>query len=141
NPEQLQDGPVLLVGAGNSGLEIAMDVVATHPTILSGPDVGHPPIRLDSIFGRNVVAPILIRLIFHRLLTVDTRIGRKVRDRGHGTTPSLRVYPVDLAKAGVERTDMCVGVRNGKPLLDDGRILNVANVIWCTGYDPDFSWI
>lgn len=26
-------------------------------------------------------------------------------------------------------------------MVDDGRVLDVANVIWCTGYRPDFSWI
>jgi putative flavoprotein involved in K+ transport len=26
-------------------------------------------------------------------------------------------------------------------LLEDGRGLEVANVIWCTGYEPGFSWI
>jgi putative flavoprotein involved in K+ transport len=27
------------------------------------------------------------------------------------------------------------------PVLEDGRLLDVANVIWCTGFAPDFSWI
>jgi putative flavoprotein involved in K+ transport len=27
------------------------------------------------------------------------------------------------------------------PLLQDGRVLEVTNVIWCTGFDPGFSWI
>ena len=26
-------------------------------------------------------------------------------------------------------------------LLQDQRVLDVANVIWCTGFRPDFSWI
>jgi putative flavoprotein involved in K+ transport len=26
-------------------------------------------------------------------------------------------------------------------VLEDGRILDVANVIWCTGFRPDYSWI
>jgi putative flavoprotein involved in K+ transport len=34
-----------------------------------------------------------------------------------------------------------VGVRDGRPLLEDGRVLDVANVIWCTGFEPGFSWI
>ena len=37
---------------------------------------------------------------------------------------------------------MCsVGVEGGLPVLDDGRVLNVHNVVWCTGFRPDFSWI
>ena len=26
-------------------------------------------------------------------------------------------------------------------MLDDGRVLDVQNVVWCTGFRPDFSWI
>ena len=48
---------------------------------------------------------------------------------------------MDLAAAGVQRTPRVAGVRDGLPLLEDGRLLNVANVIWCTGYRPGSSWI
>jgi putative flavoprotein involved in K+ transport len=54
----------------------------------------------------------------------------------------LRVRRADLERAGVRRylarTD---GVRDGRPVLADGTVLDVANVIWCTGYRPDFSHI
>jgi putative flavoprotein involved in K+ transport len=33
------------------------------------------------------------------------------------------------------------GVRDGKPLLADGRVLDVRNVVWCTGFQGDYSWI
>jgi putative flavoprotein involved in K+ transport len=33
------------------------------------------------------------------------------------------------------------GVRGGRPVLEDGRVLEVGNVIWCTGFVPDFGWI
>src|SRR5262245_30405560 len=46
DPRQLQDGPVLIVGAGNSGAEIAMDVAARHQTWLSGHDTGRLPLAL-----------------------------------------------------------------------------------------------
>jgi putative flavoprotein involved in K+ transport len=52
-----------------------------------------------------------------------------------------RVRRRDLAAAGVERVGRTTGVRDGRPLLDDGRVADVSNVIWCTGYTPDFSWI
>ena len=49
--------------------------------------------------------------------------------------------PEDLAAAGVERVPRVVGVRDGQPLLEDGQVLDVANVIWCTGFHPGFDWI
>ena len=84
----------------------------------------------------------LVRFGFHRVLTVRSPIGRKFRAKldGHGK-PLVRVKPKDLAAAGVERVPRTVGGRDGLPLLEDGRVLGVANVIWCTGLRPDFSWI
>jgi putative flavoprotein involved in K+ transport len=76
-------------------------------------------------------------------MTIDTPIGRKLcaHARSHGI-PLARVKPPDLLAAGVERVSArTVGVRDGRPLLDDGRVLDATNVIWCTGFRPDFSWI
>lgn len=141
NPSQLQKGGVLIVGAGNSGAEIAIEVARGHPTWLSGRDTGNVPFHLDSTAGRLLV-PIVLRLIFHRVLTLDTPIGRKKRakilSRG---MPLVRVKPKDLTAAGVERVPKTVGVQGGLPVLEDGRVLDVANLIWCTGFVPDFSWI
>ena len=53
----------------------------------------------------------------------------------------IRVLPSHLHAAGVERLGRTVGVRDGLPLLDDGRTLEVGNVVWCTGYLPSFEWI
>jgi putative flavoprotein involved in K+ transport len=80
--------------------------------------------------------------LFHRVLTLDTPMGRRMRPKilAHGM-PRLRIRPRDLAAAGVERVPRTVGVRGGLPALEDGRVLEVANVVWCTGYQPGFSWI
>ncbi len=78
-----------------------------------------------------------------RVLTLETPMGRKMRSeiRSHGG-PLLRHRRADLEAAGVERTTARVaGVRDGRPLLDDGTVLDVANVVWCTGFRQDFGWI
>jgi putative flavoprotein involved in K+ transport len=51
------------------------------------------------------------------------------------------VKPADLVAAGVQRAPRVNGVRDGKPLLEDGRVLDAANVIWCTGFHPGLSWV
>ena len=142
NPAQLRDGGVLVVGAGNSGAEIALEAVRDHPTWLSGRDVGHIPFHIDSFVGRHFGVPFVLRFLFHRVLTVDTPIGRKVRPKflSQGTI-LVRTKPEDLLAAGVERVPRTVGVRDGLPLVGDDQTLEVANVIWSTGYRPDFSWI
>jgi putative flavoprotein involved in K+ transport len=76
------------------------------------------------------------------VLTVDTPVGRKVRPKiiSQGG-PLIRTKSGHLAAAGVERVVKTVGVREGMPLLEDGRSLDVANVIWCTGFRNRFAWI
>ena len=142
NPSQLRDGGVLIVGAGNSGAEIALEVARAHPTWMSGRDTGHIPFRIDGVAAKYILTPLVGRVLFHRVLTVDTPIGRKARPKilSHGM-PLVRVKPTDIAAAGIERAPKVAGVRDGRPVLEGGSILDVANVIWCTGFHPGFSWI
>jgi putative flavoprotein involved in K+ transport len=141
NPGQLQPGDVLIVGAANSGADIAIDVASSHRTWLSGRHPGHIPFRIESRLAR-VLLPVIFRIVFHRILTVKTPMGRRVRanmiSKG---LPLIRVKPQDLDAAGVLRIPRVTGVRDGKPLLADGRVLDVANVIWSTGFHPGLSWV
>jgi putative flavoprotein involved in K+ transport len=140
-PSQLRDGGVLVVGAANSGAEIALEVSGAHQTWLSGRHPGNEPTRPGSAADR-LMTP-LIWFVFSHVLTVNTPIGRKAAAqlRSHGI-PLARVRPDDLLAAGVERVHArTVGARDGLPVLADGRILDVANVIWCTGFSPGFEWI
>ena len=84
----------------------------------------------------------MFRVIGHRVLTVRTPIGRKMRPKllSHAA-PLVRVKPADIAAAGIQRVSRVVGTRDGLPVLEDERVLPVENVIWCTGFRPDFSWI
>ena len=140
NPSQLRPGGVLVVGAGNSGAEIAHEVAASHPTWLSGPDTGHLPVRTGGRWDRLLTPPFW--WLASRVLTVDTVVGRKVRPKALVTpAPLERVRPKELAAAGVERVPRTVGARDGLPVLEDGRVMEVTNLIWCTGSRPDFGWI
>jgi putative flavoprotein involved in K+ transport len=143
NPGQLRDGAVLIVGAGNSGAEIAFELVrASHKIWMAGPSTGNVPFRVDGPAGRLGLARFVFRVVFHRVLSVANPIGRKARPKMlHRAAPLIRVKPWDLSNAGVERVPRVVGTRNGLPLLEDGRVLDVANVVWCTGFHPGFSWM
>jgi putative flavoprotein involved in K+ transport len=142
NPAQLAPGGVLIAGAGNSGAEIAKELSPAHRIWMAGPSTGETPGRHDDFINTHIVVHILLRLVFPHILSVYTPIGRKVRPqlmkRG---TPLIRVKARDLAAVGVERTPRVTGVKDGRPLLEDGRVLDVANVVWCTGFAPGFSWI
>jgi putative flavoprotein involved in K+ transport len=142
NPSQLAGGPVLVVGAGHSGADIAFELAtAGHHTTLSGKDRGQVPVHIDRRPAR-LVFPILF-FVWTHVLNERTPIGRKARDevRAHGG-PLIRHKRADLREAGVERVHArTVGVENGRPVLEDGRVLDVANVIWCTGFGKDTSWV
>lgn len=140
-PGQLRPGPVLLVGAGNSASEIAMDLAPMHEVWMSGRDTGHVPFHIESTAAR-ILIPVVFRVLFHRVLTVRTPIGRRARDKHFGKgDPLIRVKPDQLAAAGVRRVPRTEGIRGGRPVLADGQVLDVANVIWCTGYHPGLTWI
>jgi putative flavoprotein involved in K+ transport len=141
NLSQLQEGSVLVVGASHSGADIAYEAAAEHETILSGPDTGQIPASVETRRGR-----VGFRALFFlgsHVLTADTPLGRKMRPHiRHGGAPLLRYRKKDLLAAGVERVlARTVGVQAGLPVLDDGRVVDVENVIWCTGFRRDFSWI
>jgi putative flavoprotein involved in K+ transport len=142
NSSQFRDGGVLIVGAGNSGAEIALEAVRSHQTWVAGLDTGHVPFRIESRAARIVLIRVVLGVVFRHVLTTRTPIGRKVRAKtlGHAG-PLVRVKPKDLVRAGVARVPRVAGIRDGLPVLDDGRVLDVTNVVWGTGYHPGFSWI
>jgi putative flavoprotein involved in K+ transport len=127
NASQIR-GDVLIVGAGNSGTEIALDVAAIgRRTWLSGRETGKVPYPIVYwpplwwIFTRPALRNVLVRL-----------------DRGQ---PLVRVRQEDIAAAGIERVPRMAGGQGGRPRLDDGRVLEVGTVIWCTGFQQTYSWI
>ena len=141
NPGQLAPGPVLLVGAGNTGAEIALDLAPTHQVLLAGRTVGEIPIDIRGWQGR-VMFPVLW-WVWEHILTERSKPGRKIqaeRSEGHGD-PWIRQKEKDIQQAGVERTSRITGIVDGRPRNEDGEVLDVANVIWCTGFEKDFDWI
>ncbi|MGH3079802.1 MAG: flavin-containing monooxygenase [Gaiellaceae bacterium] len=140
NPSQLQDGDVLVVGVGNSGAEIAYELAETRRCLLAGTSKGEIPVQHGSRRSRLMFRA--IRFFGHHVLRTDTRIGRKVGPKIAANGPPLvRRKEADFAAVGIERVARVSGVQDGLPLLEDGRVLDMANVLWCTGFRTDFSWI
>lgn len=142
NPSQLRDGPVLVVGVSHSGADLAMELKAAgHRTYLSGRDHGQLPFSADSRRGR--AAWPLMKFVALNVLTLRTSVGRRMAPKIRaGGGPLLRHRRADLRNAGIEWSPArTVGVEAGKPMLADGQVLDVANVVWCTGFRPDYSWV
>lgn len=140
NPNGLAPGPVLVVGAGNSGADIALELASTRKTYLSGRHPGEIPWRIDAAAARPLTLAVFFA--FSHILTLGTPAGRKARPRVllH-SGPLVRVKNRDLVRAGVERVPRTEGAKGGLPVLAGGGTLEVANVIWCTGFRPDLDWI
>lgn len=134
NPFNLPPGDVLVVGAGNSGAQIALELSQVRNVALAGPETGYLP---RTILGADV---------FHwlwplfRHLHLGTWLGRRLRDRARSADPLIGITAADFAAHGVRRVGRVTEVRNGLPYASDGA-LDVKTVIWATGYVPDFSWI
>jgi putative flavoprotein involved in K+ transport len=130
-----------VVGAGNTGAEIALDVVSGHPTWLSRTDTHHVPFRIETVAARHVFLPLVLRVVGHHVLTVKSPIGRKVRRkvlsrarRSSGSSPRTSPPAASNASPGSWAWGTAPGA--GGPAGP-----RVTNVIRCTGLRPDFSWI
>jgi putative flavoprotein involved in K+ transport len=139
-PSQLAEGDVLVVGAGNSGAEIAYELVETRRCLLAGKSPGQIPVPHGTLRFRPGFRA--FRFFGHRVLRVDHPIGKKIAPKLLAQAdPLIRRREQDLLAAGIERATRVTGVREGKPVLEDGQVVDVANVIWCTGFRTDFGWI
>jgi putative flavoprotein involved in K+ transport len=139
-PEQFADGPVLVVGAANSGTDIALEAASSgHDVTIAGRHPGHVPVDIDRPIG-NLVSGIFIRHL--RNLTIESTKGRaaKALQRGHGVM-LVRNSQRDLERAGIVQVGRIDRVEAGLPTTADGTTIDAATVVWCTGSHPDLGWI
>jgi putative flavoprotein involved in K+ transport len=142
NPGQLLPGQVLVVGGAQSGADIALEIARSgHETWLSGRAMPEIPVPFGSRRFRRAL-PVLWFLANH-VLTTRTPMGRRMQPQiRQGGTPLIRYRRADLRAAGVHLTEArTVGADDGRPVLDDGTVLDVANVVWCTGFRQEFGLV
>ncbi len=140
NPAQLKPGPVLVVGVGNSGAEIALETSRTHETWLAGKPSAEIPFRHGRAAARFVFP--VVRFAGLHVLTTNTPVGRRMLPKiAAMARPLIRTKLADLRAAGVHLVPRVTGVEDGEVMLDDGRRLPVANVIWCTGFTEAYPWL
>jgi putative flavoprotein involved in K+ transport len=139
SPQQVPAQNVLVVGAGNSGAEIGLELARAGKQVwLAGRDVGRIPAdRLGRILGGRPYW-----FLISRVMSVSTPVGRKMRDTIlHHGAPLIGSNRQKVADAGIESASRVQAVVSGQPQLEDGRSLPVDGVIWATGFRPDYSWI
>jgi len=137
NPDSLPPGSVLVVGAGNSGAQIALELAQSgRVTWLSGRDTGSIP---RQVLGRDVYDWLWWTVL---RLSVDSWMGRRLMGQLFAGDPLVGFSRRALMIPKLTSVSRTVGFSNGHPRLEDGRVLeDVRTVVWCTGFRPDFRWI
>jgi putative flavoprotein involved in K+ transport len=134
NPEELPTGPVLVVGGGNSGFQIAEELAATRPVHLS---IGATyPMLPQRLLGKDLFWW-LTRLGLLKI-TATSRLGRRVRARGEFIIGTNRRT---LAHASITVRPRLVDADGRTLRFADDTTLQTDVVVWATGYRPDYSWI
>src|SRR6266567_2793341 len=134
NPRTLPPGPVLVVGGGNSGFQIAEELAATRQVDLS--IATRAPVLPQRLAGKDLFWW-LTRLGLMRI-TAESRLGGRLRARPDFIIGSSRRR---LRKAGVRFRPRLTGAGGRTVHFADGSALVAGVVIWATGYRPDYSWI
>jgi putative flavoprotein involved in K+ transport len=134
NPQALPEGPVLVVGGGNSGFQIAEELAATRTVDLS--IATRYPMLPQRLAGRDLFWW-LTRLGLLRV-TVTSRPGRRMSRRDFVIGTNRR----RLERKRVRFRPRLVDAEGRTVRFADHRLLeDVGVVVWATGYRPDYSWI
>ena len=134
NPQALPDGPVLVVGGGNSGFQIAAELAQTRPVEMSVSSAY--PALPQRLLGRDLFWW-LTRLGLMRV-TAGSRLGRRMQTRGEFLIGADRRT---LQRAGVRFRPRLVDAASRSVRFSDGSSSKVDVVVWATGYRLDYSWI
>ncbi|BDZ43724.1 hypothetical protein GCM10025865_30230 [Paraoerskovia sediminicola] len=136
SPSSVAPGPVLVVGAGASGVEIALELAASHPTYLAGRPTPHIPAAVFTLAGGAYWA------FVNGVLTTSTPIGRRASSTFHARGgPLIGTSMKEVVGAGVIPLPRLTGVQGGLPVADGAVVPPPKTVIWATGYRPDLGWI
>jgi putative flavoprotein involved in K+ transport len=135
NPGQLPAGArVLVVGAANSGLQIAAELAGRCTVTVA---VGSRPMELPQrIAGRDL----FFWLTRSGFFTVPTgsRIARRLRARGDIV---IGTRSATLRRRGIGFRPRLTGFTDRTARFADGTSAEVDAVVWATGYRPDYSWL
>jgi putative flavoprotein involved in K+ transport len=134
NPQALPPGPVLVVGGGNSGFQIAEELAATRQVDLS--IATKAPMLPQRLAGKDLFWW-LTRLRLMRV-TTESRLGRRLSSRPDFVIGSSRRR---LHAAGVRFLPRVADAEGRTVRFTDGSSMDVGIVVWATGYRSDHSWI
>ncbi|MET9953374.1 NAD(P)/FAD-dependent oxidoreductase [Streptomyces sp. NPDC006339] len=128
-PEQLPPGPVVVVGDGNSGRQIAVELAETHSVVLGCGESVSPPLP-QRVVGRDMfwwMSVLGVMSLPVNMQAPDPVVGDRV--------PEL------VAAGRIRTVGRIVAAEGGELLAADGERVKPSTVIWATGYRTDWSWL
>jgi putative flavoprotein involved in K+ transport len=132
-PDSIPAGKVLVVGAANTGCQIALELVATRSVDISVgqrlPTIAQRPLGRDVWWWGTGVG--LTRI------TAKSRIGKRLSGRDQVIGGGLR----ELRRRGVVVRPRTTAVTGRSVMFADGESSEYDAVIWATGFRLDHSWI
>jgi putative flavoprotein involved in K+ transport len=133
NKGQLPDGEVLVVGSGNSGLQIAEELLASHSVTVAQ---GKPqPFLPQKLLGQSLFWW-MERLGVSRV-TATSRLGQRLKERDPVIGSSLS----RLRQKGLTLVSKVVEAKGQTITFADGKTLKPQSIIWATGFRSDYSWV
>ncbi len=135
NPADLKEGAVLVIGGGNSGAQIAAEIAGQRPVMLAA---GHMMSFMPlSLAGKSIFWWFDKLGILHA--SPERKLGKLVRRR---PDPVFGFELKKLIRSGKVTVKQKATETNGqKAYFADGSSVRVDNVVWATGFRPDYSWL
>lgn len=135
NPDQLPDGPVLVVGDGASGRDIAVECRRALPVLLA---TGKPRRLLpERILGKSIWWWLQLTGVLKA--PASSFIGRKLKETD--AFPDRQRNIGALKKQGIRILPRLVAARPGRAIFSNGEAAEIRTVIWAIGYRDDASWL
>jgi putative flavoprotein involved in K+ transport len=135
NPCQLKEGTALVIGGGNSGAQIAVELAKVMEVYLS---VGHKMMYLPQDLGNKSIFWYLDKLGVYKA-SQNSMVGRMMQRK---PDPIFGFELKGLIKnKTIKLKPRAISSEGDAIMFQDGSRLNVDNIIWATGYQPDYNWI
>ncbi|PGZ11168.1 oxidoreductase [Bacillus cereus] len=135
SPLQIPKGKVLVVGGGNSGMQIAVELAKTHEVTMS---ISHPLTFLPLHFFRKSIFNWLekVGLLYAEINTKRGRWFQKKKD------PIFGFEGKELIRNGaIKLQEKVISASENKIMFQNGDTYSAQSIIWSTGFIQDYTWI
>ncbi|AQQ52195.1 flavin-containing monooxygenase [Planococcus lenghuensis] len=134
SPDQLPDGPVAVIGGGNSGAQIAVELAESRQVMLA---TGHELVFIPQrIFGKSLFFWLGISGISR--ISPDSRLSTRLKKGEPVIGTALKPL---IAASRVQIAERAVAFCGGSLVFQDGSEFTPRSIVWATGFRFDYNWL